>query len=86
LSFVYLSEFIIIGLCQNTSGYPFGSEGLVPWYYKTAEVYIYFNLFLGLLFLSAFIASLWAVAKRKELIILMIFLSTILFGLFMMYT
>ena len=84
LFLINLSVFVMVGLLKNTTDYPFGGEGPVPWYYKSAEVYANFNLVTGMFFLLAFLASLWAVAKRKEVITLIIFLTTILSAFVMM--
>jgi len=73
-----LDEFVKIGLLKKTNGYPFGGEGLVPWYYKTAEIYAGVNLFFGLLFLITLIFALWTTFKKKKNGLLISFLVTIL--------
>lgn len=66
MTFMNLDEFVTIGLLKQTTNYPFGGEGPVPWYYKTAELYAKVNLVFGLAFLSAFIATIWTTLKRKK--------------------
>jgi len=77
MTFMNLDEFVKIGLLKQTSGYPFGGEGTVPWHYKTADLYAKVNLFFGLAFLSTLIAAIWATLKRKKTGLFIALLSTI---------
>jgi hypothetical protein len=77
LCWINLSEFIEVGLNKKTGGYPFGGEGPVPWYYKTAELYAKVNLVFGLLFLSVFFIALWTIFKRKQLGTIIVLLTTL---------
>lgn len=65
-AFINLSEFITVGILQQTSGYPFGGEGPTPWYYKTPQLYATVNLIFGVLFFSAFAFGCWTFIKVKK--------------------
>lgn len=77
MTFLNLDEFVTIGLLNQTANYPFGGEGPVPWYYKTANLYAKVNLVFGLAFLSTFIAAIWTTLKRKKMGLFIVLLSTI---------
>lgn len=77
MTFMNLDEFVTIGLLKQTANYPFGGEGPVPWYYKTADLYAKVNLVFGLAFLSTFIAAIWTTLKRKKMGLFIVLLSTI---------
>ena len=77
MTFINLEEFVTIGLLKQTANYPFGGEGPVPWYYKTADLYAKVNLAFGLGFLTSFIACIWNTFKRKETGLFIALLSTI---------
>lgn len=78
MTFMNLDEFVTIGLLKQTTNYPFGGEGPVPWYYKTADLYAKVNLVFGLAFLSTFIATIWTTLKRNKMGLFIVLLSTIL--------
>jgi hypothetical protein len=61
-----LSEWYKIDIQKNTAGYPFGGEGPVPYYYKTASHYANVSLTLGLVFLTLLLFCLAAIWKRKK--------------------
>lgn len=69
LAILNLGEFYKIGIRKQVSGYPFGGEGPVPYYYKTAELYSTVSLVWGLLFLSALAFVIWAMLKRKKIVL-----------------
>lgn len=77
MTFMNLEEFVTIGLLKQTANYPFGGEGPVPWYYKTADLYAKVNLAFGLGFLIAFIAGIWTTIKRIKTGLFIALLSTI---------
>lgn len=77
MTFMNLDEFVTIGLLKQTANYPFGGEGPVPWYYKTADLYAKVNLVFGLAFLSTFIAAIRTTLKRKKMGLFIVLLSTI---------
>lgn len=65
-SAINLSEWVRVGLLRRTSGYPFGGEGPVPYYYKTAELYSLVNGLFGVIFLSLTVLVLWAIFNKRE--------------------
>lgn len=77
MTFMNLDEFVTIGLLKQTTNYPFGGEGPVPWYYKTADLYAKVNLAFGLGFLTAFVTGIWTTFKRNKTGLFIAFLSTI---------
>lgn len=77
MTFMNLEEFVTIGLLKQTTNYPFGGEGPVPWYYKTADLYAKVNLAFGLGFLTAFVAGIWTTFKRNKKGLFIALLSTI---------
>lgn len=64
-----LYEFVSVGVQKQTGGYPFGSEGPVPWYYKTAELYAHVCLVWGLGFLSLLTGCIIVFAKKKKYVL-----------------
>jgi len=70
-SAIGLSEFYKVGIKEETELYPFGVEGPVPYYYKTAELYSYVNLTYGIAFgiLLAIGIWNWRENKTNEIII-----------------
>ena len=81
-AFINLSEFVTIGILKQTSGYPFGGEGPVPWYYKTPKLYATVNLIFGLLFFSTFAFGCWTFLRGKKRLLLAALILTLLFILF----
>ncbi len=77
MTLMHLEEFVTIGVLKQTTNYPFGRDGPVPWYYKTADLYAKVNLAFGLGFLSAFVAGIWTTSKRNKTRLFIAFLSTI---------
>jgi hypothetical protein len=65
-AFISLSDFLAVGVLQQTSGYPFGGEGPTPWYYKTPQRYATVNLIFGLLFFSTLAFCCWAFIKVRK--------------------
>lgn len=61
-----LSEWYIVKIQNRTSEYPFGGEGPTPYYYHTAELYSTVTLIWGLIFLSVFCFTGWAVLKDRR--------------------
>lgn len=59
-------EFITVGVLKYANDYPFGGEGPTPWYYRSAKLYATVNLIFGILFLSAFLFTLWSLVKKKH--------------------
>lgn len=72
-AFVNLSEFVIVGVLKETSGYPFGGEGSTPWFYKSAQLYATVNLVFGLLFLLSLATGVWSFIRIKKNILVICF-------------
>ncbi|MBB6002330.1 hypothetical protein [Arcicella rosea] len=77
MTFMNLKEFVTIGLLKQTTNYPFGGEGSVPWYYETADLYAKVSFAFGLGFLSAFVAGIWTTFKRNKTGLFIALLSSI---------
>lgn len=60
-----LHESIKIGLLKQTDNYPFGGEGPVPYYYKSAGLYSMTMLIWGLLFITNMIFGIVSIFKNK---------------------
>jgi len=60
-----LSEFYNVAIIKDTDLYPFGGNGPVPYYYKTAELYSTVNLIYGLIFVIIFGIGIWNWKKNK---------------------
>ena len=58
-SVIGLSEFYKVGVKKETGFYPFGGEGPVSYYYKTAELYSYVNLTYGITFGILLAIGIW---------------------------
>jgi|GEM_PF-1033278 len=76
--FINLSEFINVGILQQTNGYPFGAEGPTPWYYKTPQLYATVNFVYGLFFLSTLVFGSWTFKKVKKRPLFINFIVTLL--------
>ncbi len=64
-AFFGIAEFYKIGIKKETEFYPFGGEGPVPYYYKTAELYSYVNLTYGIAFGTLFGLAIWNWKNNK---------------------
>ncbi|SFS81967.1 hypothetical protein [Lutibacter maritimus] len=80
-SFIGFSEFYNVRIKKEIEFYPFGGEGPVPYFYKTAELYSNVNLTWGIIFLCVFSLGIWNWKKKKINEIKMIGL---IFGLFIL--
>ena len=58
-------EFYKVGIKKELESYPFGGEGPVPYYYKTAELYSKVNLIYGIAFLILFVIGIWNWKSNK---------------------
>jgi hypothetical protein len=78
--FINLSEFVTVEILQQTSGYPFGGEGNIPWYYKTPELYAIHTFIFGMLFLVTLVYGCWAFIniKKKPLLLALTFTLTLI--------
>jgi hypothetical protein len=77
-AFVNLSEFVTVGVLKQTSSYPFGGEGPMPWYYKSAQLYATVNLVFGVLFLLTFLIGTWSFMKVQKRVLLISFVVLLL--------
>jgi hypothetical protein len=57
MALVNLAEWFRVGVIGNISGYPFGGEGPVPYFYKTPQLYSAVCVIFG---------SIWLFLKRKR--------------------
>jgi hypothetical protein len=73
-----LWEFYKTGILKQTSEYPFGGEGPVPYYYKTAEMYSGVMLVWGIVFFLTMAFAILTILKRQKSRTLMAFGLTLL--------
>lgn len=66
-----ISEFYNVAIKKDTEYYPFGSEGSLPYYYKTAELYSYVNLTYGIAFGLLLLISIWNWKKNGRFNVLL---------------
>ena len=64
-SLIGFSEYYKVGIKNETESYPFGGEGPVPYYYKTAELYSNVNLTYGIVFGVLLAIGIWNWRKNK---------------------
>jgi len=62
---VNFHEWIKIGLLKKVDNYPFGGEGPVPYYYKTAVLYSLIMLLWGLIFFANLIFGIISLIKKN---------------------
>jgi hypothetical protein len=77
LSTISLSEWYIVAIQKQTSDYPFGSEGPIPYYYKSAELYATVNIATGLIFTTLLALNIWALVRNKKVWSLYLFIATL---------
>ena len=65
LTLIHLFEFYTVAIRKETEFYPFGGEGPVPYYYRTAELYSIVNLTYGLIFGFLFSVAIWNLQSHK---------------------
>jgi len=68
-SLMGLSEFYEVSIAGHESGYPWGPINENPWYYKNASIYTIYNFVSGILFLLAFLVSIWGSIKKNRKIL-----------------
>ena len=76
-AFIGFWEFYIVGIKKETENYPFGGEGPVAYFYKSAELYAKVNLVHGLVFGILFALSIWNLKNGKFSAILILGLTLI---------
>lgn len=57
------SEWYNIAILDNTENYPFGGEGPVPYFYKTAELYSLINFTWFIIFFTVMFSAIIALYK-----------------------
>jgi len=72
LAWLSLAEWYAVKIQGHTGGYPFGGEGPVPYYYKSADLYATANLVWGILFLAAFTFGIWILIRRNRKSVLLL--------------
>jgi hypothetical protein len=77
LSTISLSEWYIVVIQKQTSDYPFGSEGPIPYYYKSAELYATVNVATGLISITLLAINIWALVRNKKVWSLYLFVATV---------
>jgi hypothetical protein len=63
MMYLNFTEWYNVKIMSRTSGYPFGGEGPVPYYYETPAQYSTVCFVTGLAFLAPFFSSGWALIK-----------------------
>ena len=66
MAYMNLEEGYIVGVIRDITGYPFGGEGPVPYYYKTPELYARVNVVFGGVFLCLTLLSIWSLVKNRR--------------------
>jgi hypothetical protein len=61
-----LNEFFLIGILNQTDGYPFGGESQTPYYYRTARLYSTVNLIWGVISLSILLIAIRTTIKGQR--------------------
>jgi hypothetical protein len=59
-------EWFRVGVIGNISGYPFGGEGPVPYFYKTPQLYSAVWSIFGCIWLCLTTLSFWSLLKSKR--------------------
>ncbi len=72
-----MTEFYTVSVKNETSNYPFGGEGPVPYYYKSQELYSEVVLIWGLIYLILFLTTSWGIIKQKNRTIKIVFILTV---------
>ncbi|MCM4158237.1 hypothetical protein DHD80_19810 [Gramella sp. AN32] len=72
-----MTEYYTVAIQKETSSYPFGGEGPVPYYYRSEELYSEVVLIWGLIFLILFLITSWAIIKQKRRTIKIVFFLTV---------
>lgn len=84
LALMNFSEWYRVKIQERTAQYPFASEGPIPYYYKSSELYSTVTMFWGVIFLSLLAFTSWAVKKGQTKLTVIPFCLLVLFliGLF----
>ncbi len=73
-----LSEYYDVAIKKETDLYPFGGEGPVPYFYRTAELYANVCLTYGLVFLALILFGIWNSKTKKMNDLIVVGLITIM--------
>lgn len=71
LSWMNLEEWYRIAVPDETGAYPFGSEGPVPYFYKSAELYAKVAATWGAIFLMLSLSSLYTLKYGNSRVLLL---------------
>ena len=77
-TYIGLTEFYIVGIKKETELYPFGGEGPVPYFYKSAELYSAVSLTYGLIFGILLGLGIWNLMNNKSKEILLLGLTVLM--------
>jgi hypothetical protein len=77
--FTNLQEWYIVGILESIEDYPFGGEGPVPYYYKSANLYSTVNLVWGISYSISLLFGIWFIIKKQFRSLLIIFGVVLLF-------
>ena len=69
MSLINIREWYLIRIKKDIHEYPFGYEGSVPYYYKTAELYALVNLTWGITFFLLLLLLIYGNLMKKKPII-----------------
>lgn len=64
---IHLHEWIKVGLLKQIYNYPFGGEGSVPFYYKSAEFYSLYMFIWSILLFANLIIGIVSMVKKKRI-------------------
>jgi len=66
IDFISMREWVIVGINNDTEGYPWGPVNENPWYYATPELYssVMLTYFILMTVLLSFI--IWFMARREK--------------------
>lgn len=85
-SLMGFSEFYKVSIKKDISQYPFGTEGPVPYYYKTPELYSSLAFIYGLIFLCMVLLGIWNWIRKKIHGLLMMAITLVLITLLLLHS
>ena len=78
LAAIHFYEWFSVAILKEFKGYPFRSEGPVPYYYKTPELYAFINFVWAIIFTAEFSAALISTFKKSLISLVVTFGFTFL--------
>jgi hypothetical protein len=73
-----LNEWYRVAIMNDHAGYPFGGEGPLPYYYKTASLYATVTFIWGALFLANLGYAMWSTRDDRRRAMMIGFVVSIL--------